>query len=98
MSIQTATRTELEGRRHQIQEEKKRIEAIIQEHKICEQKSIEHGDGRTAIASRKTVETPQEKLERRIIEENAVTKQIEEYEKNKLEAEKLKPQIEQLYK
>jgi len=97
LSIQQADKHELEVRRNQIQKEKKAVEQTIQNYKVAEQRSIESGDGRTAISSRKVVEAQQEQRDRLVIEENAVMKRIQEYESNKLEAERLKPEIERLY-
>jgi hypothetical protein len=97
LDIRTANRHELEARRNQLQQEKKSIEAVIQNYKVTEQRATETGDGFTAVAARKTVATQQELLERLVIEESAIMKRLQEYEKNKADAEKLKPEIEQLY-
>lgn len=97
LDIRTTKRLELERRRNQLQQEKKSIEAVIQHYKVTEQRATETGDGLTAVAARKTVATQQELLERLVIEEDAIMKRLQEYENNKADAEKLKPEIEQLY-
>jgi DNA repair exonuclease SbcCD ATPase subunit len=97
MTIRAANRSELEGRLGQIQQAKKEIHAVIQRHKVTERNSIESGDGRTALASRKTIAAQEEELERLGIEENAIEKRLQEYRNNKPDAEKLKAEIEQLH-
>lgn len=97
MDIRTASRNELDVRRRELQQEKKRIEALIQNQKVTEQRATETGDGHTAVAARKAVATQQELLDRLVIEENAIMKRLQEYEKNKADAEKLKPEILQLH-
>lgn len=97
MDIRTANRHELEVRRNQLQQEKKSNEALIQRYKVTEQRATETGDGHTATAARKTAATQQELLDRLIIEENAIMKRLQEYQENKADAEKLKPEILQLH-
>ncbi len=97
MDIRTAKRIELEGRRNQLQQEKKNIETLIERCKVTEQRATETGDGRTALANRKAIEVQKEQLERVAIEEDAITKRLQEYANHKAEAEKLKPEIERLY-
>ena len=97
MNIKTTEKLGLEIRLGEIQTQKKSIKEIIRKHEALQKGSLEAGEGSQVLAARKTIQTQQEQLEKLSIEEDAITKQIQKFTKNKAEAEKLKTQIETLY-